>query len=145
MLAWNDLQAYNAVNVVRIPGVLQDERLKSVIAATLEEKGLTGLALSRRAGVYQYHGGPASAEVRIIPAGTELAQGFPGEVESQLNTPFPAREWFSPFRFFVVPATGSFSLGLVYFHPMADAECVLLVLKDIVGAYLGNGISGLGS
>jgi hypothetical protein len=56
------------------------------------------------------------------------------EVERQLNTPFAQTGRFSPFRFFVAPAGNSFFLGLVYFHPAADAESVALLLRELVEA-----------
>jgi hypothetical protein len=142
MLQWNDLYPYNAVHVVRIPDALDIERLSSVINTTLEGRGLTGLTLNRRSGTYHYHGGPSSAEIKITTADAALSPCFAGEIERQLNTAFIQTERFSPFRFFVVPAGGSFSLGLVYFHPMADAECVVILLKEMVDTYSGQGGPG---
>jgi hypothetical protein len=138
MLQWNDLHPYNAVHVVRIPDASDIERLQRVIVATLEKKGLTGLELNRSAGTFRYHGGAASPEIRILPADVALSPGLAGEIERQLNTPFAPDGRFSPFRFFVVPDAGALTLGLVYFHPMADAECVLFLLQDMVEAYLGR-------
>jgi hypothetical protein len=57
-------------------------------------------------------------------------------MERQLNTPFMPAERFSPFRFFAAPAGDSFFLGLTYYHPAADAESVVLLLKDLAEAYL---------
>jgi hypothetical protein len=143
MLQWNDLHPYNAVHVVRIPGALDVERLKNVITTTLEGKGLTGLTLNRRLGSYQYHGGSSSAEIKVTTVDAASYPCFAEEIEHQLNTPFTQAECFSPFRFFVVPEVGSFSLGLVYFHPIADAECILILLKEMVDAYRGQSSPGL--
>ena len=46
-------------------------------------------------------------------------------------------ETFNPFRFFVVPEAGTFLLGLVYFHAVADAEAIVLLLRELVAAYAG--------
>jgi hypothetical protein len=143
MLQWNDLHPYNAVHVVRIPEVLEVERLKSVITTTLEGKGLTALTLDRTAGTYEYHGGPSSAEIKITTADAALHPCFAKEIENQLNTPFIQAQRFSPFRFFVVPEVGCFSLGLVYFHAMADAECIVILLKEMVDTYRGQRSPGL--
>jgi hypothetical protein len=143
MLQWNDLHPYNAVHVVRIPGVLDVERLKNVITTTLEGKGLTDLTLNRRLGTYEYNGGPSSAEIKITSADAALSPCFAKEIGRQLNTPFTQDEHFSPFRFFIVSEVGSFSLGLVYFHPMADAECIVILLKEMVDTYSGRGSPGL--
>jgi NRPS condensation-like uncharacterized protein len=71
-----------------------------------------------------------------------LSPSFAKEIEHQLNTPFTQAERFSPFRFFVVPEVGSFCLGLAYFHAMADAECILFLLKEMVDSYRGKGSPG---
>jgi hypothetical protein len=139
MLQWNELHPYNAVHVVRIPEALDPERLKRAIAATLEGKGLTGLALDPSAGAYHYHGGPVSAEIRLNGTDAPAASGFAEEMEYQLNTPFAHLERFSPFRFFAFSEDHSFSLGLVYFHAVADAESIVFLLKDIADAYRGIG------
>jgi hypothetical protein len=143
MLQWNDLHPYNAVHVVRIPGQLDLDRLKRVITTTLERKGLTGLSLDRSAGTYQYHGGPASAEIKVT--GTEMASspGCGEEIERQLNTPFAPKERFTPFRFVVAAERDAFSLGLVYFHPIADAESIVFLLKDMVDTYQATDGPGL--
>ena len=139
MLQWNELHPYNAVHVVRIPEALDPERLKGAVAATLEGKGLTGLALDPSAGAYQYYGGPASAEIRLNGTDGPAASALAEEMECQLNTPFPHLERFSPFRFFVFSEDHSFSLGLVYFHAVADAESIVFLLRDIVDTYRGTG------
>ena len=63
-------------------------------------------------------------------------------MERQLNTLFAQKERFTPFRFIVVAVKDSFSLGLVYFHPVADAESVVFLLKDMVETYRGTGNPG---
>jgi hypothetical protein len=140
MLQWNDLHPYNAVHVAQVPGVLDFERLKCAVAVTLERKGLTTFALDPRAGTYEYFGGAAAAvEIKLVSAGAAASPDWAGEIERQLNTRFALAERFSPFRFFVVGKEGSFSLGLVYFHPVADAESIVFLLKDMVEAYRGTG------
>lgn len=137
MLQWNDLHPYNAVHVVHISESLDVERLRKVISGTLEREGLAGLTIDRRAGRYQYYNRPAQVEFRVVKGNETFSSGFAQEIEWQLNTPFAQTERFSPFRFFVAEEIDSFSLGLVYFHPVADAECILMLLKRIVEAYRG--------
>jgi hypothetical protein len=134
MLQWNELHPYNAVHVVRVPVALEFDRLKEIIAAILEAQGLTGLMLNKSAGTFQYHEGPSSLEIKLLAVDASVSH----EIEHQLNTPFVITERFSPFRFFAIPQRDSFSLGLVYFHVMADAECILMLLKDLVYAYLNK-------
>jgi hypothetical protein len=142
MLQWNELHPYNAVHVVRIPESLDLERLKNAITATLEGKGLTGLTLDRNAGMYEYCGGPSSAEIKVNSTGAPSSLDLAEEIERQLNTPFAHKERFTPFRFILVAEKDAFSLGLVYFHPVADAESIVFLLKDMVDAYRGTGNPG---
>jgi len=134
MLQWNDLHPYSAVHVVRIAGRLDEDRLRKGIQATLEARGLNHWSLDRAGGVFHYEGGPAVCEIRAVIGVEDPHTALFAEVERQLNTPFAATGRFNPFRFFVVPASDSFFLGLVYFHAAADAESVVLLLRELVGA-----------
>jgi hypothetical protein len=157
MLQWNDLHPYNAVHGARVPGSPDLDRLQRVITGTLEGKGLTGLALDRHAGTYEYRGGPASVEIRLTPtagrAGApaadpafgDWAPGLAAEIERQLNTPFALEAPFTPFRFVVAVERQAFSLCLVYFHPVADGESIVFLLKEMVEAYRAGHNPGLGS
>ena len=160
MLQWNDLHPYNAVHVARVPGQFDPDRLKRVIAGTLEGKGLTGLTLDRSAATYEYHGGAAEVEIKLIPdaTGEPGRTGAPGpkstsnagrstgqighppaslaaEIEGQINTPFATETPFTPFRFLVAAEREAFWLGLVYFHPIADGESIVFLLKEMVDSY----------
>jgi hypothetical protein len=132
MLQWNDLHPYNAAHLVRVPEKLEAERLEAVVRQTLESKGLARLTLDREAQTYAYHAGSAQVEIKV-------ASAIPDELERQLNTPFAYDGVFSPFRCFVCAEQDAFTLGLVYFHPIADAESIVFLLKDIVDAYRGAG------
>ena len=138
MLQWNELHPYNAIHVVRIPASLDLARLTSVIGRILERLGLTGFAMDMRRATYCYHGGPALCEIKLLSA-TDPHAALVAEIEQQLNTRFETGERINPFRFFVVPEKDSFSLGLVYFHVIADAEAVVFLLKRMVEAYLDPG------
>jgi hypothetical protein len=138
MLQWNELNPYNAVNVVRISCALDFERLQKAINGTLQACGLTGLTLNRKNGNFHYHGAAVRCEIKIIAAGES---SLSVEIERQVNTAFPAEENFNPFRFFVAPEQNSFTLGLIYFHAIADDGAVMILLKDIVDAYFGKNSS----
>ncbi len=136
MLHWNDLHPYNAVLVVRLPGALERVRLQAAIEATLSAHGLTGLVLNRRAGTFEYHGGPATADIKPVNAGENSSAALDAEIEAQLNTSFAGAGAFNPFRFFVLPEPTGFALGVVYFHAVADAEAVIHLTGEIAAAYL---------
>ena len=142
MLDWNELHPYNAVHVVRVPAALDLPRLREAIQTTLEALGLTNLSVDRESGACQYGGGPVVSEITMTEDGS--GSSLAAEIERQLNTPFPGGKSFDPFRFFVAPGQGSFSLGLAYFHPVADAESVVWILKRLVVAYRA-GASGVSS
>ena len=135
MLDWNELHPYNAVHVVRVPAALDLPRLRETIQATLEGLGLTNLSVDREGGACQYSGGPVVSEITVIEEGGPAGSSLAAEIERQLNMAFPRSVPFDPFRFFVVPGPGMFSLGLAYFHPVADAESVVWLLKRFVDAY----------
>lgn len=138
MLKWNDLHSYNAVHVVRIPESFDAGRLSSIINATIEGNGLTNLCLDRKRGILRYHGGPMNCEIKVLSGDADPEAVLCAEIETQLNTGFMLGERMNPFRFFVAVNVGSFLLGLVYFHPVADAESIVRMLMPIVNTYVGR-------
>ena len=131
MVHWDDLHPYNAVHSVKIFGQLNFERLNCVINTSLERHGLTNLMLDHSEGTYHYLGGPAQHGVKPLANEGELLP----EIERQLNTRFIRDKVFEPFRFFVAPGQDSFWLGVAYFHPIADAESIVRLLKELVENY----------
>jgi hypothetical protein len=136
MLDWNELHPYNAAHVLRVPEKLDLERLKKTIGETLEFHGLTGLALDGKKS-FQFSGGAAQPEIKIL-SGENIQETLRSEIEHQLNTPFEIRESFLPFRFFVTSQPDCFFLGLIYFHPIADAVAVVYLLRDIFDSYVSK-------
>jgi len=134
MLQWNELHPYNAIHVVRVCAVLDPARLGNVIRHLLVRLGLTGLQMDPSRAAFDYQGGPAQCEIKLL-SGSDSRTTLVSEIERQLNTRFAMSQRFTPFRFFIVPEVDSFSLGLVYFHPVADAEAVVFLLKRIVETY----------
>ena len=138
MLQWIDLHPYNAVHVVRVSGALDLDRLRTAIDGCLEKLGLTNLVLRRDRAAFAYNGGVTLSEIKVIGLGEEVHQALEIEITRQINTAFETVERFSPFRFFVLPQADAFLLGLVYFHPVADAESIVHLLKRMVDAYLAR-------
>lgn len=137
MLQWDELHPYNAVHVVRLPGQPDLARLGTVLRQLLPRLDLTGFRMDAERTSFVYQGGPTPGEVKLVSAADPQA-ALSTEIEQQLNTRFAGDPGFDPFRFFVVPETTAFSLGLVYFHPAADAEAVVFLLKRIVAAYVAG-------
>jgi hypothetical protein len=140
MLQWNSIHAYNAVHVVRLPGAPDLERLKNSILGTLVDNGLTGFELNRNRGTFCYRGGTATSEICDLNNEEATPEFLAGEIERQLNTPFPADGALSPFRFFVARSPGSFVFGLTYLHAVADAQSIVLLLKNIAERYAGQAV-----
>ena len=139
MLLWDDMHPYNAVHVVRVPGVCDAERLRRTLARVLEERGLTGLRMDAKGREFEFHGGPAVIELAMIPSGGETAAALRAEMERQINVRFDRRGEFTPFRFFAVPDGDSFWLGTVYFHALADAEPIVRLSCEMAADYAAAG------
>lgn len=132
MLQWNELHSYNAVHVIRLSARLEEDRLRQIIERTLLQVGITSLKLDRRRGSYEYQSGNAGIALRCAAySESELRTALTREI----NTPFETDGPFCPIRFFALSEPDSFVLGAAYFHPVADAESLVLVLKRIIAAY----------
>lgn len=133
MLQWNEMHPYNAAHVVRMEGGLRVGQLQRCLSATLEQRGFRRIALNGKDHTYRYENGAVPWEVKNVGSGAENPiAAVRAEVERQLNTPFDCTGRFNPLRFFAVPDVGSFYLGIVYFHAIADAESIVQLLRRLV-------------
>src|SRR4051794_25430503 len=94
MLQWDSLHPYNAVHVVMVPGVPDEEDLRRTITTTLKAFSLGGVILDSKQETY-CHGGDASCEIRILDGGSSPRISLAGEIERQINTRFPFTGIFS--------------------------------------------------
>src|SRR4030095_5242703 len=136
MLRWRALHPYNAVHVAFVERELDPERLRDAIGAQLVAAGLTGLVLDARAARYEYTGGAASVLLDVLGAGADAHAALCAEIERQLNQPFSADGPMVPFRFFALPDTGGFRLGLAYDHFTAGGDSIVALMQEIVDRYL---------
>lgn len=143
MLLWNDLHPYNAVHTVEVPAALDRERLGNILNRALESHGLTGLILDRNAKTYHYGGGPSAEQIAMVPAGQDASMALVDEIQRQLNTAFVLDQSTTPFRFFVIEAQTSFYFGISYFHMVAGAESLVLLMQDLVNTFLDRDERGL--
>ncbi|MBI5633757.1 MAG: hypothetical protein HZA15_09800 [Nitrospirae bacterium] len=138
MLQWNDIHPYNAVHIVRVMQYLDRAHLTNAINAEIGDLGLGGFSINRRKGTYTFTGGHEGIELRFVDAGADIASVLSHEAEAELNRPFPVNAP-SPFRFFAVDCPDSFYFGLVYFHAIAGAESIALLLQCLVQRYRERG------
>ena len=133
MLQWNELHAYNAVHVLRLAGPVDLERLRGVVSAVVERRGLTGFRPGPAG--FQYAGGAMQGIVRQLPVEDDALASLTHEIEAQLNMPFTLATEGDPFRFFVATEPAGSWLALAYFHPVADADAIVRLMRDIATAF----------
>lgn len=138
MLRWNEFHPYNAVHVLRVLHNLDRVHLRQVITKELEELSLGGYRLARKHSTYMFCDNSDDIELRFIPSAGKDTAVVLREVEAELNRTFPENN-LSPFRFFTVETSDSFYLALTYFHAIAGAESIALLLRSIVNRYMNRG------
>ena len=143
MLIWNDLHPYNAVHTVEVSEPLNMDRLSSTLNSVLEAHKLTGLILDKTTKTYEYKGSPAAVKISEISAGDNAGLALNDQIQQQLNTAINLEENGTPFRFTVIRTDASFFFSIVYLHVTAGAESLVLLMQDIVNAYLGLKERGL--
>ena len=139
MLQWNELHPYNAVHVVRVPEPLALDRLKQAIESAFEGLGLGEIVLNhsqRPSSFTQYAIRNTAQEISALPDASPST--LHSEIQRQLNFPFLVGPRVNPFRFFAQADGASFSLGITYFHPIADAESIVWLLKICIQKYFGG-------
>ena len=139
MLLWDEMHAYNAVHVARVPAVFDSERLRGVVGNALAERGLTGLRMDAKERGFEFHGGAAAIDLTVCDVGADARESLRAEMERQINLRFDSTVEFTPFRFFAVPDGESFWLGTVYFHAIADAEPIVRLACELVADYANDG------
>jgi len=135
MLRWRSLHPYSAIHVLRLAVPLDEQALRSAIAAQLEGWGLTGLVLDAGQRCFEYRGGKAAPVLVILDGGADVAATLDREIERQLNMPFPAGQGLDPFRFFAIRTDDGFHLGVAYDHFIAGGDAVASLLAAIASRY----------
>src|SRR5215471_12008351 len=135
MLRWRELHPYSAVHIVRVMQRFDAARLEAQIAERLETAGLTGLTLDRRGSRFQFAGGPAAVELKVLDRGADPGETLRLEVVRQLNLAFPREGRLSPFRFFAIDSGEFFDLGLAYDHFIAGGDSIAVLLEYCLEGY----------
>ena len=138
MLRWDEMHPYNSVHLIQLAAPLDMLRLQETIRHTLATMGLGKLSISQDERSYHYETNPVEAELKLLELGQAPLADLTTEIERQLNARFDRHSGFIPFRFFAAAASDGFYLGLVYFHPAADGEAAVHLLRKLAEAYLDN-------
>ena len=139
MLLWDEMHAYNAVHVARVPAAFNSERLRGVLENALTERGLTGLRMDATERAFEFHGGAAVIDLTVCDGSADARESLRVEMQRQINLRFDSTVEFTPFRFFAVRDGESFWLGIVYFHAIADAEPIVRLACEFVADYANDG------
>lgn len=134
MLHWNDLHPYSAIHFARVERPADAQRIRETIRGVLERRGIGAVEFDRERNTFRWVSGQVDCPLEISPATGDCRAELRSIMERELNRPFDYSGPFCPFRFFVVPEGGEFWLGLVYFHPVADAVSIVYLLRELVHA-----------
>lgn len=138
MLLWNGLHSYNAVHVARLAGPLDAQRLGRCINDRVERMGIGGVELDMPRCRFRLTAAPGDVPLRIVQPDGDPAAALRATVTEELNTPFSLEGCFTPVRFFAVPDSEDFQLGVVYCHFISDAASIVTVLTDVCEAWAGR-------
>ena len=143
MLQWSELHPYNAVHTYRLAGPLRLLPLRRAIQDTFEHNGL-GIAEIDPDGVWYRHEIDNSIdmpEVEVIADDQSPEECLTAHLSRELNRPF-GRPRCRPFRLSVVDAgPQSHYVSLVYDHWAADSVGARLLMRHVLGRYLGLDLS----
>jgi hypothetical protein len=139
MLQWCELHPYNAIHTYRLSGPSDLPALRRAIQETFDYNGLGVVEIDPKGAWFRHEpeesGFPPELEVvgGDLPPEERLAE----HVAKELNRPFE-RPRCRPFRFSVVE-TGpeSHCVSLIYDHWAADSIGARLLMRHVLGRYLG--------
>ena len=136
MHQWSELYPYNAVHTYKIAGPLDLDRLRRAILGTYAFNGLGFAEVHDDGRSYHFEPGVAP-RIELLDGGREPAACLNGLVTRELNRPFQ-RPRCEPMRFAVVQAgPRAHYLATTYDHWVADSVGARLILRHILGRYLG--------
>lgn len=123
---WEAVHPYNAAQVLRFAGAPSVRAINDAWECSLAAANLGRVCLGRHHFRYEVLRGETDRRpVRVLPAGASLAR----HLSEELNAPFEADSHF-PFRPFLIPAAGSFELGVIYQHWIADSVSIRLLMRE---------------
>lgn len=125
---WDSLHPYNAVQVMRLAGQADIERIGAAWQSTLRDLGLGMARVSGRQYQWESLNGevPAAGHITVVPSQISLDQW----ITDELARPFEESASL-PLRAFVLDrGDSSYYAGLVYHHWIADSYSIRLVMRE---------------
>ena len=129
MRRWDTVHPYNAAQAIRARGTPDRAALTAAWASALDATGLGAVAVDGRSYRFEaLNGHAATYPVRFVD------RSLDAHMSAELNRPFDDPHE-PPFRPFVLPAgddgaTGSFYVGVVYQHWLADSTAIRLLMGE---------------
>jgi hypothetical protein len=143
MLQWSELHPYNAIHTYQLAGPLNLPALQQAIQDALAFNGL-GVADINLDGVsyrHRPHDAQSPVEIELVAGDEPPEERLAAHLAREVNRPFE-RPRCRPFRFSVVDAgPASHFVSLIYDHWVADSIGARLIMRHVLGRYLGLDIS----
>jgi hypothetical protein len=139
MLQWCELHPYNAAHTYRIAGPLNLPSLQQAVQDALDHNGLGVAEIDPNYLWYRHEvdDSPNLPEVALVAGEESPDERLTAHITRELNRPFE-RPRCRPFRFGVVDAgPASHFITLTYDHWAADSIGARLVMRHVLGRYLG--------
>ncbi|HET6250300.1 MAG TPA: hypothetical protein VFE47_21605 [Tepidisphaeraceae bacterium] len=124
--SWETVHPYNAAQILNLAGEADPRPIQQAWHDTLAALGLGKVRTHRDGFFYESLNGEAERyPVRRLPTDTSLADHLTIEMNRPFNDPEEP-----PFRPFLIPGHGSFHLGVVYQHWVADSVAIRMLLRQ---------------
>jgi hypothetical protein len=122
---WDTVHPYNAAQIIHIDGAPDSEKIRDAWQATLAAMGLGPVHVEGHDYHFESVNGSASLyRLAMLDPDASLDQF----VSEQMNQPFAEGEL--PLRPFIQPQNGSFYLGIVYQHWVADSASIQMLMRE---------------
>jgi hypothetical protein len=123
---WDQVHPYNAAQILKLRGAPAVAELQAAWHAALNDLGLGRVRMCGDSFSFEcLNGDMTFYEVRRAPAGVGLEDWISAELNRRFDDPEEP-----PFRPFVLVEDGSYYLGVVYHHWVADSVSIRTVLRE---------------
>lgn len=137
MQRWSTLHPYNVVDIARLSGSFDPQRLQKAAESVLEEWGIGRLELDPDERRFTYHSGPAHVDVQPLAVSVETTSSdLARHATTELNRPFPKNGQF-PIRMAGANVGNEQYITWTYQHWPLDGSAGKNLFLTIMRRYLG--------